>query len=176
MSAMAPLRLKSPASRLFTQLFKQSADQRKHQSSTSLAFVRATYRWSVNSPHKGPVTRKMFPFDDVIMKTKYYSSVATSHDKCIWLLKTWYFYVSKISWVEGLRLFTCLLFLIKISCPASLSIYPKQFPASLNRIVKSCGNFQLWAAISFERPNRYHNGDQIPRCVSVLRQALSDSC
>ena len=24
----------------------------------------------VNSPHKGPVTRKMFPFDDVIMKTK----------------------------------------------------------------------------------------------------------
>ena len=24
--------------------------------------------WPVNSPHKGPVTRKMFPFDDVIMK------------------------------------------------------------------------------------------------------------
>ena len=24
----------------------------------------------VNSPHKGPVTRKMFPFDDVIMKIK----------------------------------------------------------------------------------------------------------
>ena len=37
-------------------------DHRKHQSSTSLAFV------PVNSPHKGPVTRKMFPFDDVIMK------------------------------------------------------------------------------------------------------------
>ena len=25
--------------------------------------------WPVNSPHKGPVTRKMFPFDDVIMMT-----------------------------------------------------------------------------------------------------------
>ena len=25
--------------------------------------------WLVNSPHKGPVTRKMFPFDDVIMST-----------------------------------------------------------------------------------------------------------
>ena len=24
-------------------------------------------RWPVNSPHKWPVTRKMFPFDDVIM-------------------------------------------------------------------------------------------------------------
>ena len=43
------------------------ADQRKHQNSASLAFVRETHRWLVNTPHKGPVTRKMFPFDDVIM-------------------------------------------------------------------------------------------------------------
>ena len=43
------------------------ADQRKPQSSASLAFVRGIHRWPVNSPHKGPVTRKMFPFDDVIM-------------------------------------------------------------------------------------------------------------
>ena len=43
------------------------ADQRKRQSSASLAFVRGIHRWPVNSPHKGPVTRKMFPFDDVIM-------------------------------------------------------------------------------------------------------------
>ena len=44
------------------------ADQRKHQSSASLAFVRGIHRGPVNSPYKGPVTRKMFPFDDVIMK------------------------------------------------------------------------------------------------------------
>ena len=43
------------------------ADQRKHQSSASLAFVRGIHRWPVDSPHKGPVTRKIFPFDDVIM-------------------------------------------------------------------------------------------------------------
>ena len=43
------------------------ADQRKHPSSASLAFVRGIHRGSVNSPHKWPVTRKMFPFDDVIM-------------------------------------------------------------------------------------------------------------
>ena len=42
-------------------------DERKHQSSESLAFVWGIHRWPVNSPHKGPVTRKMFPFDDVIM-------------------------------------------------------------------------------------------------------------
>ena len=35
------------------------ADQRKHQSSASLAFVLGI--------HRGPVTQKMFPFDDVIM-------------------------------------------------------------------------------------------------------------
>ena len=43
------------------------ADQRKHQSSESLAFVRGIHRSPVNSPHRGPVTRKRFPFDDVIM-------------------------------------------------------------------------------------------------------------
>ena len=43
------------------------ADQRKHQSSASLAFVRGIHRVPVNSPHKWPVTRKMLPFDDVIM-------------------------------------------------------------------------------------------------------------
>ena len=43
------------------------ADQRKHQSSASLAFVRKIHRWPMNSPHKWPLTRKMFPFDDVIM-------------------------------------------------------------------------------------------------------------
>ena len=42
-------------------------DQRKHQSSASLAFVRGMYRGPVNSTHKWPVTQKMFPFDDVIM-------------------------------------------------------------------------------------------------------------
>ena len=42
-------------------------NQREHQSSASLAFVRGIHRLPVNSPHKWPVTRKMFPFDDVIM-------------------------------------------------------------------------------------------------------------
>ena len=39
----------------------------RDQSSAALAFVRGIHWWPVNSPHKGPVTRKMFPFDDVIM-------------------------------------------------------------------------------------------------------------
>ena len=43
------------------------ANQRKHQSSASLAFQRGIHRRPVNSPHKGQVTRKMFQFDGVIM-------------------------------------------------------------------------------------------------------------
>ena len=46
------------------------ADQRKHQSSTSLAFVREIHQWLVNSPQKGPVMWKMFPLDDVVMGIK----------------------------------------------------------------------------------------------------------
>ena len=50
------------------------ADQRNHQSSASLAFVRGFHRCPVNSPHKWPVTRKMFPFDDVVMKDRQIQS------------------------------------------------------------------------------------------------------
>ena len=47
------------------------ADQRKHQISASLAFVWGIHHWPVNFPHKWPVTRKIFSFDDVIMSTGY---------------------------------------------------------------------------------------------------------
>ena len=43
------------------------ADQRKRQSSASLVIVRGIHRGPVNSPHKWPVTRKMFPFDNITM-------------------------------------------------------------------------------------------------------------
>ena len=48
-------------------IINSGADQRKHQSSASLAFVWGIHRRPVNSPHKWPVMRKKFPFDDVIM-------------------------------------------------------------------------------------------------------------
>ena len=37
------------------------------QSFTLLGFAQGIHRRPVNSPHKWPVTRKMFPFDDFIM-------------------------------------------------------------------------------------------------------------
>ena len=75
------------------------ADQRRHQSSASLAFVRGIHLGPVNSLHKWPVTQKMFPFDDVIMikwsggevtseirKKKQLSMNPSIH----WLLNYWY--------------------------------------------------------------------------------------
>ena len=57
-----------------------SEDQRKNQSSASLAFVRGIPRWPVKSPHKWPVTRKMFPFDDVIMVMMFIHCSVDQHD------------------------------------------------------------------------------------------------
>ena len=48
------------------------ADQRKHQRTASLAFVWRIHRWPVNSPHKCPATRKMFPFNDFIMAQRFH--------------------------------------------------------------------------------------------------------
>ena len=58
---------KSPASQLFTQSFIQAQIEENIKSFTSLAFVRGIHRGRVNFTHKGPVTRKMFPLDDVII-------------------------------------------------------------------------------------------------------------
>ena len=59
-------------------------DQRKYQSSASLAFVRGIHWWPVNSPHKGPATLKIFSFADIIVYCKisclpsYAANVATN--------------------------------------------------------------------------------------------------
>ena len=64
------------------------ADQRKHQSSASLAFVWGIRQGPVNFPHKWPVTRKMFPFDDVIMCTD---------DVWVWIRNFFPYYIGHVS-------------------------------------------------------------------------------
>ena len=69
------------------------ADQRKYISSALLAFAWEIHRGPVNSPRKWPVTRKMFPFDDVIV----YSGVCLRLSQVIGLIKhhkVFMFYVS----------------------------------------------------------------------------------
>ena len=82
------------------------ADQRKHQSSASLGFVWGIHRGPVNSPHKWPVTRKMFPFDDVIM---------INDDKCKDVISQTPNYIYHM-WLNVYQQITrCLFFRCKIS-------------------------------------------------------------
>ena len=74
------------------------ADQRKYQRSASLAFVRGIHRWPMDSLRKWPVTRKMFPFDDVIM---YYPSPTVFMPWTVPILKKWGFTLSFFD--KGLR-------------------------------------------------------------------------
>ena len=63
------------------------ADQRKHQSSASLAFLRGIHRWPEDSPHKGPITRKMFDL------------MASSCKICTWFYYAfWVVLISVIGW------------------------------------------------------------------------------
>ena len=59
-------------------MFYSSPNQRKHQNSASLAVVRGIHRWPVIPPHTGPVTRKMFSFDDVIMTCRHFETPCRS--------------------------------------------------------------------------------------------------
>ena len=52
---------------IYSIVYSDADQTQKHQGSASLAFERGIHRGPVNSPHKWPVTRKMFPFDDVNM-------------------------------------------------------------------------------------------------------------
>ena len=81
------------------------ADERKYQSSVSLAFVGGIHQWPVNSPQKGKITLKMFPFDDVIMLYSVHSRLCKSTHRCIctwglqfWRLWSWAFWPCR-SWI-----------------------------------------------------------------------------
>ena len=64
---------------LLRRLFRRRS--KKTSSSASLAFMRGIHRWPVNSPYKGPVEKKMFPFDDVFMHIAYINNI----NICVWL-------------------------------------------------------------------------------------------
>ena len=68
-----------PQDCLLNHLFKTQI--KENIKAVSLAFVRGIHRWPVNSQHKGPVTWKMFPFDDVIMR-QYHINCSTTSQQC----------------------------------------------------------------------------------------------
>ena len=116
------------------------ADQRKHQSSASIAFV--------DSPHKWPVTRKIFPFDDVIMR---------KHMCIIWP-----------QWITGVAvntpcLYTCIYWLICILKTKAPAIdKPRKIWRQCNepnlyepitRLIIRCGNVSTYWELDIEFSN-----------------------
>ena len=82
------------------------ADQRKHQSSVSLAFVRGIYQRPVKSPQKCPVTRKMCLFSITINKCVI-SFVLICKKLCVQMLRhkiPWYTYTDRFNVVNNLIL------------------------------------------------------------------------
>ena len=47
---------------VYSTVFFSGTDKKKYHNSASLALARGIHRSPVNSPHKGPVTRKMFHY------------------------------------------------------------------------------------------------------------------
>ena len=85
------------------------ADKRKNQSSASLALVRGIHRSvPVNSPHKGPVTRKMFPFHDVIIQSAHQMSVAlhwANRAVCVIIFMHWFWdSVNDFQWLTEYKI------------------------------------------------------------------------
>ena len=123
------------------------ADQRKHQSSASLAFVRGIHQWPVNSPHKRPVSRQMFPFDDAIMlrhdsegilkgMSKIDQYLTTTKHKVLIVLK-----ITTATMCKGLSIWymatcaRCSIFQFKITLRFSIRLYSASITIILIRLL-----------------------------------------
>ena len=126
------------------------ADQRKHQSSASLVFVKRIHRWPVNFQYKGPVTRNIFPFDDAITERGNIDiGGECSSMKCE---------VSALPW-------KCVLM-------NKINSHPKEFgrePSSPDRPLLILGECpRSWGFITATSP-------KIPRCSSLSKIEIFDS-
>ena len=88
------------------------ADQRKHQSSASLAFVRGIHRGRWIPRTNVPVTRKMFPFDDVIMLSIW-------HD-CNFYTVFNVGYHKNVNWIDQMKFMLLLSLFLQVHFPVSL--------------------------------------------------------
>ena len=107
------------------------AVKKTHQSSALLVFVRGTHRGSVNSPHKWPVKRKMFPFDDVIV----FAGQIPNHSRC----KNCKSYSSKYNYI----------YFVKQCCHFQQMDFktPQQTPRSITKMVIIDTQEQGWGLL-----------------------------
>ena len=136
------------------------ADQRKHQSSASLAFVRGIHRGPVNSPHKGPVTQKKFSFDDVIMIILKTMTPQQNKTKKRELCASLAGYTICTKW------WRCETFWINHACWNSVDIHPME--------ITSIAKVKTWIILKkyvLPRPQAIERED----ILSLLSQDIADS-
>ena len=146
------------------------ADQRKHQSSASLAFVRGIHRGPANSPRKWPVTRKMLPFADVIMEIAIHGSILWRHG----FVSTWSSAPHERRWVHKVHgRYKCTTCMIYVSCRDN-------YLRSWN--MKHCSQIpKVYYKISDSFYGRYHNlskssGDTIMYVMCWLHLLQEPGC
>ena len=138
------------------------ADQSKQQSSASLAFVRGIHRRPVNSPHKWPVTRQMFPFDDVIMEIILHRAIAILFQW--WLIATKAI-LSKL--IHHKMMFTIVLCQNIFYSRNALQIIARKVKAII--WVKWGGSTNCYAVASFEVLSRSSHIDIITIVTNKIR-------
>ena len=126
------------------------ADQRKHQSSASLAFVRWIHQWI---PHtKGPVTRKMIPFDDVIMKRLWHHHPKPYNNKCVIFMLNFWSAQFLIVYIPP-NAVICAKYDQRASNPCPIQ-YKDVLPASIDR-KSPCGDKAVVISSYFHKVNSY---------------------
>ena len=159
--------------------FYSGADQRKHKNSASRAFVRRIHRWPVNSPHKWPLTRRMFPFDDVIMvslkPSTYPAQDSTATDYAIITIVD-----SRVIHPHEIEI-TCIFQQEKytnsasIQIPCHLSKLTSKWPFKVDQVMSlffRCNSVSTWMIKLYK--HRMPFGDPLAICLSNKLTKRSD--
>ena len=125
-------------------------DQSKHQSSASLTFVWGIHRGPVNSPHKWPVTRKMFPFDDVIM---------------------WEVIISHLFWIYHARVLSWTKSRVYVAVYYNAGLIPGLRPANERLRYFLTTSLIDWAQTYNQSSNVYHQANLVVHSCTILAKA-----
>ena len=129
------------------------ADQSKHQSSASLAFVWGIHRGPVNSPHKWPVTRKMFPFDDkswqfyiILSCEQRHYGIKHTGALSVWMWPEWKWLtrstcrsaIKILRYIQNISLVNCSIRHINIPWIPNVNIFQYKHHSSKNKKTMEC--------------------------------------
>ena len=133
--------------RILDCLLFSGADQRKHQSSASPVFVSGMKWWPTDSPHKWPVTRKIFSFDDVSMTCDVRPPVSNATTSAYFDYLTLIDFLCVLRMAKPLQHVSKCLFIVNKPQRTNLSeicVKLHQFPFKKMNLLTSSYRLQKW--------------------------------